>query len=249
MLTRRSLLASAGAGVIAAHVSPARAAAKLGEDGLYHLDWYLESFLDLADDLTAATAKGKRFAIMWGLKGCPACKRMHLVHFADPKIEAYVRDNFEILHLNHIGARIVTDFDGRKLGEKALAASYGIQFTPSIQFFPEDAASSAARSERRARSRVCRGCSIRPNSSACSAMCGRRPTRRRRSPIGSRSRRDRTARFSRGVPLHPAFPIYLFTGDSGSNSSATRSLICCSVRYLLTPKRGMFEQACSACEL
>jgi thioredoxin-related protein len=140
MLTRRSLLASAGAGVIAAHVSPARAAAKLGEDGLYHLDWYLESFLDLADDLKAATAKGKRFAIMWGLKGCPACKRMHLVHFADPKVEAYVRDNFEILHLNYIGARIVTDFDGRKLGEKALGASYGIQFTPSIQFFPEDAA-------------------------------------------------------------------------------------------------------------
>jgi thioredoxin-related protein len=141
MLTRRSLLASAGAGVVAAHVAPARAAAKLGEDGLYHLDWYLESFLDLAEDLTAASAKGKRFAIMWGLKGCPACKRMHLVHFADPKIEAYIRDNFEILHLNHIGARIVTDFDGRKLGEKALAASYGIQFTPSIQFFPEDAAS------------------------------------------------------------------------------------------------------------
>jgi thioredoxin-related protein len=139
MLTRRGLLVSAGAGLLAAQVSPARAAAKLGEDGLYHLDWYLESFLDLAEDLEAATAKGKRFAIMWGLKGCPACKRVHLVHFADPKIEAYVRDNFEILHLNHIGARIVTDFDGRKLGEKALGESYGVRFTPSIQFFPEDA--------------------------------------------------------------------------------------------------------------
>jgi thioredoxin-related protein len=139
MLTRRSLLASAGAGLLAAHVQPARAAAKLGEDGLYHLDWYLESFLDLAEDLAAATAKGKRFAIMWGLKGCPACKRMHLVHFADPKIEGYVRDNFEILHLNHIGARTVTDFDGRQLGEKALGESYGVRFTPSIQFFPEDA--------------------------------------------------------------------------------------------------------------
>jgi len=139
MLTRRGLLVSAGAGLLTAHVASARAAAKLDEDGLYHLDWYLESFLDLAEDLTAATAKGKRFAIMWGLKGCPACKRMHLVHFADPKIEGYVRDNFEILHLNYIGARIVTDFDGRQLGEKALGASYGIRFTPSIRFFPEDA--------------------------------------------------------------------------------------------------------------
>ncbi len=140
MLTRRSLLASAGAGVIATHASPVRAAARIGEDGLYHLDWYLESFLDLTEDLAAATAKGKRFAIMWGLKGCPACKHMHLVHLAEAKIEAYVRDNFEILHLNYVGARIVTDFDGRKLGEKALGASYEVQFTPTIQFFPEDAA-------------------------------------------------------------------------------------------------------------
>jgi thioredoxin-related protein len=141
MLTKRALLASAGASLLAGYASPSRAAAKLGEDGLYHHDWYLESFLDLADELAAATARGKRFAIMWGLKGCPACKRMHTVHLADPTIERYVRDNFEILHLNYIGARIVTDFDGRKLGEKALAESYGIRFTPSIQFFPENAAS------------------------------------------------------------------------------------------------------------
>ena len=138
MLTRRELLASAGAGLLTAYASPARAAAKLGEDGLYHFDWYLESFLDLADDHAAATARGRHFAIMWGLKGCPACKRMHLVHLADPATERYIRDNFEILHLNYIGARVVTDFDGRRLGEKALAESFGIRFTPSIQFFAED---------------------------------------------------------------------------------------------------------------
>jgi thioredoxin-related protein len=131
---------SAGASVLVANARPAVAAARLGEDGLYHLDWYLESFLDLGEDLAAATARGKCFAIMWGLKGCPACKRMHLVHFADPAIEAYVRDNFDILHLNYIGARIVTDFDGRKLGEKALAERREVRFTPSIQFFAEDAA-------------------------------------------------------------------------------------------------------------
>lgn len=140
MLTRRGLLVSA-AGLTAAGASAVSAAPKLGEDGLYHFDWYLESFLDLAEDLLAATARGKRFAVLWGLKGCPACKRMHQVHFADPGVEAYVRDNFELLHLNYIGSRIVTDFDGRKLGEKALGESYGIRVTPSIQFFPEDAAS------------------------------------------------------------------------------------------------------------
>lgn len=137
-ITRRQALLLGG-GLLALGGSPAiaKSNAKLGDDGLYHMDWYLESFLDLTEDLAGATAKGKRFAIMWGLKGCPACKRMHDVHLSDPKIESYIRDNFEILHLNILGAREVTDFGGAKFGEKALSATYNIRATPAIQFFPE----------------------------------------------------------------------------------------------------------------
>lgn len=134
MLTRRTMLA---AGLAAVIPGAATARATLGDDGLYRLDWYLESFLDLAEDLAAATAVGKRFAILWGLKGCPACRRMHEVHLAAPETERYIRENFDILHLNVLGQRPVTDFDGTKLGEKAFAARYGIEGTPSIQFFPE----------------------------------------------------------------------------------------------------------------
>src|SRR6478735_10806824 len=124
MLTRRRLLGSA----LAVSFAPQTlAAARLGEDGLYQQDWYLESFLDLSEDIETATRNGKRLAIMWGLKGCPACRRMHEVHLADPKIEGYIKANFEVLHLNHIGAREVTDFDGRKLGEKALGEAYGVR--------------------------------------------------------------------------------------------------------------------------
>jgi thioredoxin-related protein len=144
-LTRRHALVAVGAGALALRSAPSFAKATLGDDGIYHMDWYLESFLDVADDLAGATAKGKRFAIMWGLKGCPSCKRMHEVHMMDPKIEAYIRDNFEILHLNHIGAREVTDFDGRKRSEKAFGEAYGIRFTPTIQFFPESTDGLAAR--------------------------------------------------------------------------------------------------------
>lgn len=143
MLNRRALLAAALLGPM-----PARAAARLGEDGLYQLDWYLESFLDLAEDLEAATAAGKRLAVLWGLKGCPACRRMHEVHLADPATEAYIRTHFEVLHLNHIGARTVTDLDGRRLGEKALADAYAVRFTPTIQFLPETAAGLAAKAPR-----------------------------------------------------------------------------------------------------
>jgi len=144
MLTRRQAVAAVGLSALGLRASPAAAKPTLGEDGLYQMDWYLESFLDLPEDLAGATAKGKRFAILWGLKGCPACKRMHEVHLLDPRIEAYIRDNFEILHLNHIGARTVTDFDGRKLGEKALGESYAVRFTPTIQFFPESTTGLAA---------------------------------------------------------------------------------------------------------
>lgn len=146
---RRALAAMSVAAVGALSASSAIAKATLGDDGLYQMDWYLESFLELTEDLASATAKGKRFAIMWGLKGCPACKRMHTVHMMDPKIGTYVRDNFEILHLNHIGAREVTDFDGRKRGEKAFGESYGIRFTPTIQFFPEVAAQNASGGQER----------------------------------------------------------------------------------------------------
>jgi hypothetical protein len=137
MATRRDFLSAAA---LLAAFGPASAKARLGDDGLFQMDWYLESFLDLAEDLAAASGEGKRFAILWGLRNCPACRIMHQVHLADPTVEGYIRANFVILHLNILGAREVTDFDGSRLTEKALAARYAITGTPAIQFFPADGA-------------------------------------------------------------------------------------------------------------
>lgn len=139
---RRSILA----GGLALTVAPtlARAAGTLGEDGLYHQDWFIDSFLDLAEDLATAHAKGKRFAVLWGLKGCPACKKMHEIHFQNTEIVDYIKARFDIVHLNIIGAKEVTDFDGKKLGEKAFGQHYGIRTTPSLQFFPKSAEGLAA---------------------------------------------------------------------------------------------------------
>jgi thioredoxin-related protein len=109
----------------------------LTDDGLYKQPWFLESFLDLAEDLTLATDQGKRFAVMWELKGCPYCKETHFTNFADPDIHDFVSTHFDILQLNIIGSRLVSDFDGEELSEKDLAGKYGVRFTPTIQFFPE----------------------------------------------------------------------------------------------------------------
>ncbi len=141
-ITRRNLLAGA-AGLGAFGLAPAPALAEtpiLTDDGLYKQPWFIESFLDLSDDLETAQQAGKRFAIMWELKGCPYCKETHFVNFARPDISGYIKSNFDVLQLNIIGSRKVTDFDGSQLSEKELAAKYGVRFTPTFQFFGERAA-------------------------------------------------------------------------------------------------------------
>jgi thioredoxin-related protein len=147
-LSRRSFFAaSAGCGLWLA-AGRARGEAILTDDGLYRQPWFLDSFLELADDLAGASEKDKRFAVIWELRGCPYCKQTHLVNFARPDIETFVKERFEILQLNIVGSREVTDFDGQKLPEKELARKYGVRFTPTLQFFPESTAGLAQRQPR-----------------------------------------------------------------------------------------------------
>lgn len=145
MLSRRSFVAGGTAGLAMGGLTRADAAAVLTDDGLYTQPWFLQSFLELADDLQGATNSGKRFAIMWELRGCPYCKDTHLINFAKPEIESYIKDRFEILQLNIIGSREVTDFDGEKMSEKRFAAKYGVRYTPTFQFFPDSTAGLAAK--------------------------------------------------------------------------------------------------------
>lgn len=138
-ISRRHLLLATAA-ISALAVVPARAAEPiLTDDGLYKQPWFLESFLELADDLDEAQKTGKRFVVMWELKGCPYCKETHFVNFAREDISSYIKGNFVVLQLNIIGSRKVKDFDGQELSEKELAAKYGIRFTPTFQFFDENA--------------------------------------------------------------------------------------------------------------
>jgi len=140
MLSRRALM-TAGAGQVLATgllaAGPARAMAVMTDDGYYREDWFLDSFLELAADRTSASAAGRQLVVIWEKRGCPWCRNMHLVNFAARNIEAYVRAHFDVLALNLHGSRIVTDFDGEQLGERQLAAKYGIRGTPTIQFFPD----------------------------------------------------------------------------------------------------------------
>jgi thioredoxin-related protein len=149
MLSRRTFIARSFVAGSAAGLAmgglPAHAAPVLTDDGLYTQPWFLQSFLELADDVQGAATSGKRLAVMWELRGCPYCKETHLVNFAKPEIESYIKQHFEILQLNIIGSREVTDFDGEKMSEKRLAGKYGVRFTPTFQFFPDKIAGLTAK--------------------------------------------------------------------------------------------------------
>ncbi len=142
-ITRRKLLGGAGALALAGAAGTSRIEAaetepEVGDDGLYHQDWFVESFLDLRDDIKEAAEAGKNFVVLWEQRGCPYCREMHRVNFANPEIRDYIKANFAILQLDLWGPRKVTDFDGKEMGERELAQRWRVNFTPTTNFFPGD---------------------------------------------------------------------------------------------------------------
>ena len=99
--------------------------------------WFTETLLDLREDVADAAKEGKRMMVYFGQDGCPYCKRLMEVNFADPAIVAKTRRHFVALALNIWGDREVTWTDGRTMSEKRLAAALKVQFTPTLLFLDE----------------------------------------------------------------------------------------------------------------
>jgi thioredoxin-related protein len=141
---RTVLLSSLGvAAGLLARGGPARTEhyeLEMNDAGLYKQPFFIQSFLDLAEDLAMARDEGKRLAVVWELKGCPYCKKMHQVNFADHEIRQFVSENFALLQLNIRGSRRVTDFDGEVLAEKRVAQKWRVRVTPTTNFFPANPA-------------------------------------------------------------------------------------------------------------
>jgi len=129
------------AGVLAAAILalPA-AAATIGDDGLHKAAWMRDTFKDLREDLDEANAEGKRLAIIFEQRGCIYCKKMHEEVFPRADIADYIDENYFVVQLNLHGSVEVTDFDGETLSERQMARKWGILFTPTMMFFPEEVA-------------------------------------------------------------------------------------------------------------
>lgn len=113
--------------------------------GLPAQPWFLQSFLDLREDLEAAAAAGKRLAILVEQRGCPFCRDLHEINLADPAIADWIRERFEILQLDLHGSRELTDLDGSRIEERAFARRIAGQMTPVAIFLPATPAEALGR--------------------------------------------------------------------------------------------------------
>ncbi|MFY9210498.1 MAG: thioredoxin family protein [Aestuariivita sp.] len=113
-------------------------AVEVGDDGLHKTDWMRDTFKDLNEDLADANAEGKRLVIMVEQRGCIYCTKMHQEVFPREDIASYIRENFFVVQVNLHGDTEITDFDGEVLTEKQAARKWGLLFTPSILFLPEE---------------------------------------------------------------------------------------------------------------
>lgn len=121
-------------------LATAAPSAELGDDGLHKTSWMRDTFKDLGEDLAEANAEGKRLLLMFEQRGCVYCTKMHNEVYPDPEVKAFIEDNYFVVQLNLHGDIEVTDFDGEVLAEKDMARKWGILFTPSLLFLPEDVA-------------------------------------------------------------------------------------------------------------
>lgn len=125
-------------GLMAIALAAPLAAAELGDDGLHKTAWMRDTFKDLREDLEEANAEGKRLVLFFEQRGCIYCTKMHEEVFPRPDVSQYIGDHYFVVQLNLHGDVEVTDFDGEVLPEKDMARKWGVLFTPTILFLPEE---------------------------------------------------------------------------------------------------------------
>jgi thioredoxin-related protein len=117
-------------------VSPARARS-VAPHAIDIPSWFVDTFLDLRDDVRDAARDGKRLMLYFGQDGCPYCTLLMQTNFTQPAIVAKTRQHFLPVALNMWGDREVTWLDGKVMSEKDLARRLKVHFTPTLLFFDE----------------------------------------------------------------------------------------------------------------
>lgn len=99
-------------------------------------DWFVDTFLDLDDDLSSALENGKKgLIVVFGTQGCSYCYKFADETLRDPEVERLVRESFDMLYLDIFSDAQMTSPQGEELPVKAFARQHGADYTPSVHFF------------------------------------------------------------------------------------------------------------------
>ncbi len=99
--------------------------------------WFLDSFLDIKDDIEEQALENKRIIIFVHQKDCPYCNKFISHNLRDKKTKEKLQKHFSIIDINMFGDKEINYLDGKTYSEKSFAKKYQIQFTPTLIFFNE----------------------------------------------------------------------------------------------------------------
>ena len=99
-------------------------------------DWFLESFLNLQDDLDNAREAGKKgLIVVFSTAGCSYCFKFADETLRDPEVVARLRPDFDALALEIFGDDLMVSPKGEEMPIKEFAKKLGADFTPATYFF------------------------------------------------------------------------------------------------------------------
>lgn len=124
---------------LAVAITMPASAAELGDDGLHKAAWMQDTFKDLREDLAEARDQDRRLLVLFEQRGCIYCIQMHEEVFSRPEIAELLNERYFVVQMNLHGDTEVTDLDGEVISEKQAARKWGLMFTPTMMFFPEEA--------------------------------------------------------------------------------------------------------------
>ena len=99
--------------------------------------WFKLSFLDLREDLREANEHNRGLIIYFGRHDCPYCKALLEKNWGLEDIRAYTQRYFDVIAIDVLGQRTLTDPTGKEMGEKAYAAQHKANFTPTLHIYDQ----------------------------------------------------------------------------------------------------------------
>ncbi len=99
-----------------------------------HPDWFKESFLDIAEDVSEAAEDDKHVILFMHLNGCPYCFKMTEENFKHSPDTPFIQEHFDVIAINIKGDREVALNEDQTLTEKELSDLVRVNYTPTTVF-------------------------------------------------------------------------------------------------------------------